>query len=930
MIPIPKVSEFSILSMGGGTTIVEALRLGCHVTGIDLNPVAWFIVKTEAEPVDIKELKASFKRLEERITLSGKPLKEELLTHYKTECPCCGAGSEDADIIYTFWVKSAICTNPTCRKEAPLFSDYIIAQKSPSIRYLPDYECTKCKKTFDLDMDRASLIAETSLMINSTRGAAGDKRNNKRWAAFDPVAYGVECPWCFQNNDLHGAGLDNMKKERKKVPLTVLLCPHCHSVWQYRGTLPEDVACPVCSKNYAPKKGNVEKGSFVCPSCGIKDKVINSIRKLPLDQLLPNKPYAIEGYCAECAGDAEELDIIGALTKRKKTITHLCNINNNRGKFFKKITPADLKRYQDAEKRWGEEKDRLPYPKSKVPDGDKTKTDLIGHHYNYWFQLFNSRQLLSLATLLKGINDEENSLYQEMVLSAFLQTLRNQCMLCFYNPARHELEPAMSGHDFRDPNTICENSIWGSKYGRGTFSSVIDKIIKGKSFNINPYDRVYAGTTKDGNYKTAKSESFEKIGGNPQNCLLLAEDSKEVDKLLKDKLFDYVITDPPYAGNVNYSELSDFFYVWLRLILGKRYKCFAPDYTPKSEEIIQNKTRGNDLQEFQKGLEEVFFKSGKLLKDDGFLVFTFHHKDNEAWVAVLEAIFRAGFFLVAVYPNESDAKKGGALGAQKIAYDTIHVCKKRVVYSQSGQRSWAGVRDEIRKKARVEIKMIESGRYGSDKLAGADVNIILIGKCLELYSRHYGMIVDYKGDVVPLGEALISIRMMVEQIVTTQQPLPAELEHIDPVSYIYLTCLCDRKEIKSDEVHKTTRGIMEPEALIKAGVMRKGRAKRGRTYEVKLPVERHKDLTKLFKSKSRSLDQLLLFPELEEAKFDNVALVDILHYLMGLAEAGENLVPWLNQFKPIIPNIRASFEYLRDRNPTFQEPINKVLGIIEV
>ncbi|MBC8418552.1 MAG: DUF1156 domain-containing protein, partial [Desulfobacterales bacterium] len=42
--------------MGGGTTIVEALRLGCHVTGIDLSPVAWFIVKTEVEPVDIEEL----------------------------------------------------------------------------------------------------------------------------------------------------------------------------------------------------------------------------------------------------------------------------------------------------------------------------------------------------------------------------------------------------------------------------------------------------------------------------------------------------------------------------------------------------------------------------------------------------------------------------------------------------------------------------------------------------------------------------------------------------------------------------------------------------------------------------------------------------------------------------------------------------------
>ena len=65
---------------------------------------------------------------------------------------------------------------------------------------------------------------------------------------------------------------------------------------------------------------------------------------------------------------------------------------------------------------------------------------------------------------------------------------------------------------------------------------------------------------------------------------------------------------------------------------------------------------------------------------------------------------------------------------------------------------------------------------------------------------------------------------------------------MDPESYVYFRCLCDRKEIKSDEVHKTTRGIIEPSDLMKAGVMIKGRAGRGRTYEVKQPLERLAEL----------------------------------------------------------------------------------------
>ena len=914
--------------MGGGTTIVEALRLGCHVTGIDLNPVAWFIVKTEVEPVDIKELKNAFKRLEEQLTASGKSVKEELLSHYKTECPCCGAGREEADIIYTFWVKSAICTNPNCGQEVPLFSDYIIAQKSPSIRYLPDYLCSSCKKVFDLDIDKASLIAEESLMVNNTRDASGDMRTNKRFSAYNAAEQSVSCPWCSQLNKT--GILEKLKKERKKVPLSVLLCPKCSSVWQYRGTLPDAINCPVCSHEHNPHAGNIPvKGNFVCPSCGIKDKIINSIRKLPKDQLLPVKPYAIEGYCAGCAGDMNDggKNLFGENIKRKKNLSHICNLTANNGKFFKKITPADIKRYQDAEKRWESEKATLPYPKSEIPDGQETHR-LLEHHYQYWHQMFNPRQLLCLSTLLTAIDEEENQVLKEMLLSGFFQALRNNCMFCFYNIDRDELEPLFSRKDFAPPATICENNVLGHEYGRGTFSSVIDKIIRGKEFCWHPSDKKYFGNTK-GRVVLEDVKSREIIKLQTTQDFLFCMNSLELSENNISSV-DFVITDPPYADNVNYSEVADFFYVWLRLLLSKKYLAFSPEYTPKSGEIIEHRLRNKSLDDFQNDLSIVFEKSGKVLNDKGLLIFTYHHEANEAWIAVLEAIFQAGFYLEAVYPYESDARKSGAMGAQKIAYDLIHVCKKRVNGADIRQRSWAGVRHEIRQKAREEIKLIEAGRYGSEKLSPVDVNIVLIGKCLELYSKHYGQIVDYKNEDVPLSNALTSIRMMVEQIVSTQRPLSSELEYVDPVSYLYLTCFCDRKEIQSDEVHKSTRGIMEPEALMKAGIIRKGRAKRGRTYEVKHPAERFKDLQRFFLDKRKSSMQLALFPELEEEKFDKIPLVDVLHYLMGLAEASENLLPWLKEFQSIMPQVRVALSYLREKNPTFQEPINRVLGLIEV
>jgi len=131
-------------------------------------------------------------------------------------------------------------------------------------------------------------------------------------------------------------------------------------------------------------------------------------------------------------------------------------------------------------------------------------------------------------------------------------------------------------------------------------------------------------------------------------------------------------------------------------------------------------------------------------------------------------------------------------------------------------------------------------------------------------------------------------------------------------------------------VHKATRGILEIDELMKAGVMRKGRAKRGRTYEVKQPDERYKDLQVLFKKDTKNFHQVKLFPEMEEERFDNVALVDIIHYLMGLANASENLMLWLNEFKQVVPQVRVALEYLKIRNPTFQIPTQKILSLIEV
>src|SRR5439155_10106439 len=139
----------------------------------------------------------------------------------------------------------------------------------------------------------------------------------------------------------------------------------------------------------------------------------------------------------------------------------------------------------------------------------------------------------------------------------------------------------------------CESNVFGVVHGYGAFIQNFAKLLEGK----------------------------REFGG-----------SKEVDLFSKTSDTDLsfgatsVITDPPYVGNVNYAELADFFYVWLRLVLKDRYPWFAPEDTPKREEIIQNQVRRKSQDDFFRELASAFGRVRACLPESGLLVFTFHHK----------------------------------------------------------------------------------------------------------------------------------------------------------------------------------------------------------------------------------------------------------------------------------------------------------------
>jgi len=125
--------------MGGGTSIVESLRMGCNAIGSELNPVAWFVVKKEVEPVDLDELDDAFEELEESVG-------EEIKDYYRTECPHC---DDHADAMYSFWVNELPCRN--CGEDVALFKDYRLANARSSKDDHYNVVCPDCWNVFETD-----------------------------------------------------------------------------------------------------------------------------------------------------------------------------------------------------------------------------------------------------------------------------------------------------------------------------------------------------------------------------------------------------------------------------------------------------------------------------------------------------------------------------------------------------------------------------------------------------------------------------------------------------------------------------------------------------------------------------------------------------------------------------------------------------------
>ncbi len=746
---------------GGGAIPLEAMRLGCEATAVDINPVAWFILKCtleypqklagqtrplpkfildndafmadffkKAKGYGKAEVKAAIKRLHDLLKKKAKWNQKADQQHFDFEQDGDAAEELQADLAWHVrawgqWVldrarRELAQYYPTYADFEPLKKDQIAYEHQP-MRLIP----LCADGVADVD----------SLNAEFTADYLDDKRN-PRWVAKPTVAYlwarAVRCKNC-----------------RVTLPLLKTLWLARTNAQRILLTMrPTDghTAVSFGIKTAVPKAGG------------------NNAQRREHDKRIGAGTMSRAGAKCPCCGTImtlEDIQLEGRSGHLSRTLTAVA-VSGQRLKEFRLPTAEERQLAQPQMEKVEEAYASIPFglPTEHLVEDAKRNTWCVQYGVDQFAKLFTERQLIAMASLVRGARDVGPTARDHAYPPEWSEAL--QCYIAcsisrladFFNcGAQWKLDRATINHLFvRYALPISWDFAEGNALGDlpGSHDICLKKI-------------------------AVALDSFVRwsIESPRPSTMQASAISAELPVDL-----DAIVTDPPYYNSIGYAVLMDYFYVWLRRQLHGMSpdfdRAFSTPLTPKWDsvqqdgELVDDASRHDGSQAaskaaYEAGMERVFGRCARSLSDNGRLVIVFAHKDPNAWEALVAAMIRAGFVVDASWPIQTEqASRMRALSSSALASSVWLVCRKRATVARPGWDN--NVMEEMR--ANITVKLREFWDAG---IRGPDFVWAATGPALEAYSK-YPVVrkANEPNATMGVGEFLTQVRRMVVDYIVGQ------------------------------------------------------------------------------------------------------------------------------------------------------------------
>ena len=750
---------------GGGAIPLEAMRLGCEVTAMDINPVAWFILKCTLE---YPQKLAGQTRLLPEFALADGEFMEAFLkakgfkgASLRTflERLGHGDGSEtelgllphndaifEADLSWHVrawgrWVlararKELASYYPTYAEwtglhHSPLEGESARQGRSPRSSWRgdigrPELDGKPVEQLRLLEPDTDGKTDVGPLNAEFDNAYLNDPRN-PRWIAKPTVAYlwarTVTCKQCRATLPLLKTRW-LCKKDRKRVLLTMV--PNADQtgvVFGVQSDVPQNGGNAAQRREHDKRigAGTMSRTGATCPCCGT---------------IMTMEDIRFEGRAGRLAAVMTAVVVDGPKGKEYRLPT-------DHEREAAEVTEEQLRAlYAD-----------IPFglPEEQTPKGGSGASrafSVDGYGFDTWRKLFTSRQLMALGSfvlivrrLMQKLNGRPESWREALIANLALVNDRiadRSSTIAHWDLGYEKVANTFAGFrlpiswDFSETAVLSETT--------GSYSGQLEWVARYLEHGVNA--------------------SVSSVKPHPARRSAIELEGE----------YNAIVTDPPYYDAIPYSDLMDFFHVWLRRsthgLSPEIDTAFSQPLGPKwnhdadDGELIDDASRfdgdkSRSKKNYEDGMARAFQACHAALRPDGRLVVVFANKQPDAWETLVAALIRSGFVVDGSWPIQTEmGNRTRAMASAALSSSVWLVCKKR----PAARPGWdSTVLGEMRENITQQLRDFwDAGIRGPDFVWAAT------GPALEAFSKH--PVVKKANDpnqLMTVSEFLREVRRMV-------------------------------------------------------------------------------------------------------------------------------------------------------------------------
>ncbi len=504
-----------------------------------------------------------------------------------------------------------------------------------------------------------------------------------------------------------------------------------------------------------PDFATIRLGKGICVHCG---QAISSdeIKKQARGES-PHGVWRDRLYCVAAVREQPKLDSKGQPV-RFKSGARAGQVRTEKTLFYRPPNEADIQALANAERmlkeRWDEWDRQGLIPTERIPSGQKTREPLsIG--MTRWCDMFTPRQLLGHLILteelirlkpeiIKALGPERGRAVVTYLQFAIDKGLDYNSKQTRWEYTRGIVKGTFGRHDYSIKWTFGEMVFTGPDSGAAWGLSQVIDAYKGIAELLEP--------------------ARKRLGSAVPPVKVMCGTAAKMD--VASESVDLVCIDPPYYDNVQYGELSDYFYVWQRRTLGDLYPdWFRRRLTDKTDEAVANPVRDGSRKaaaaEYERLMAEIFAECRRVLKLDGIMTVMFTHKSRDAWEALTRSLIDTGWIITSSVPVESEAAESMHQKDMAAAASSIFLSCRRRPDQERLPSVWmgidgSGVLQEVRKSVRDGLAEMESL-----KLNPVDEMVASYGRALKALSESWPVIDG--DDLVSPAKAMEEASLVVNQ-----------------------------------------------------------------------------------------------------------------------------------------------------------------------